>query len=698
MTLQEIGITISAYDHSGQALGKITSYFSKLKKEISGAWAEGHKLTAVMKGLSSAGNMALGGGAALGAGLGFRQMAEDAGQAEHSLAALGNIANMSQGELAKVRKDLLGMSSRTNQSQAELLGGLTALMGRGMGKSEAMQVLEAIGKTSTATGASVEDLAKTVFTATSTMKMPLNQVGQLFDSLAQAGKEGSFELKDMAKSMPELAAKAANLGMSGHKGMVQLAAWGQIAKMGTDDPAIAANNLANFLDKVTGKEAVANFAKHGIDLRAATSQAWASGDFIGTMLQIIQRDTKGDTFKLNELFGDVQVKNFLAPALQHLGEYRKIAADSMGAKGVVGKDYDRMMGTFMEKAKKLKIQMAEAFVPKFGPWMDRAGKLFDVLNRHPKLFGAAINTAVGIFGVGAVLKLGSATIGTLQGVGAAAGKAHSLFTRFASSNDLMRNAMVKGIPWIRNLTLATWGTTKAFAAQAAAWAMTPFGMITIGIIAVATGAILLWRNWDKVTAWFKSAWNWFQGLWAKVPGWARWLLPMVQIPMLIIGNWAKIKGFFGGLWTFISGMAKRFWEAGKNIAKAIWEGIKSAAMLPVEAVKGIVTRIRRFLPFSPAKEGPLRDIHRVRLVETIAEGIKPAALIGKMAQVARVMVPTLALAIPGAGASRSGITVNLTVHVQGTAQDGRKLAQEMMPEIIRQFEIYQDRQAYRSHR
>jgi hypothetical protein len=116
-------------------------------------------------------------------------------------------------------------------------------------------------------------------------------------------------------------------------------------------------------------------------------------------------------------------------------------------------------------------------------------------------------------------------------------------------------------------------------------------------------------------------------------------------------------------------------------------------------MRAIVTRIRRFLPFSPAKEGPLMDIHRIKLVETIADGIRPGALLGKVNQLARTMVPTLALAIPGGAAGgRAGLTVKVEVNVQGgAAQDGRRLAQEMMPEIVRQLEIYQDRQRIREH-
>jgi hypothetical protein len=87
------------------------------------------------------------------------------------------------------------------------------------------------------------------------------------------------------------------------------------------------------------------------------------------------------------------------------------------------------------------------------------------------------------------------------------------------------------------------------------------------------------------------------------------------------------------------------------------------------------------------------------LVETIAESINPSSLISKMGQLARVMVPSLALAVPGSAAGgRAGIVINLTVNVQGSASDGRKLVKEMMPEITKELDIYLDRRAYRSHK
>lgn len=86
----------------------------------------------------------------------------------------------------------------------------------------------------------------------------------------------------------------------------------------------------------------------------------------------------------------------------------------------------------------------------------------------------------------------------------------------------------------------------------------PVTWIVAGITAIAAGAYLLIKNWDKVK-------NFFAGLWAGIvsgfekfkqfalnaPKWVIGLLsafmPIVGIPMLIIRNWDKVKALFAGI-------------------------------------------------------------------------------------------------------------------------------------------------------
>src|SRR5690606_3980606 len=67
--------------------------------------------------------------------------------------------------------------------------------------------------------------------------------------------------------------------------------------------------------------------------------------------------------------------------------------------------------------------------------------------------------------------------------------------------------------------------------------------------------------------------------------------------------------------------AMEFFKAGQKIVQSIIDGIKSK----IEDIGGAMTQVaqkaRNFLPFSPAKEGPLKDIMDVKWGETISAGI-----------------------------------------------------------------------------
>ena len=72
----------------------------------------------------------------------------------------------------------------------------------------------------------------------------------------------------------------------------------------------------------------------------------------------------------------------------------------------------------------------------------------------------------------------------------------------------------------------------------------------------------------------------------------------------------------------IRAKATEFFSAGENIVTSIADGIKSAFSKVTGAMSDLTSKIRDFLPFSPAKEGPLRDIMNVKIAESIAEAIR----------------------------------------------------------------------------
>jgi hypothetical protein len=116
----------------------------------------------------------------------------------------------------------------------------------------------------------------------------------------------------------------------------------------------------------------------------------------------------------------------------------------------------------------------------------------------------------------------------------------------------------------------------------------------------------------------------------------------------------------------------------------IANGIKSAAGDPVGAVKGLVGDVRGFLPFSPAKRGPLQDIDKTgpALVSTIAEGVESnqgqltSALQATLGATPLGMAGGAALDVAGdaaqsvsGGGKRIEITVNNEIVLEGEAGD-----------------------------
>lgn len=71
-----------------------------------------------------------------------------------------------------------------------------------------------------------------------------------------------------------------------------------------------------------------------------------------------------------------------------------------------------------------------------------------------------------------------------------------MFVRFQS--------LARAIAWN---TICVWADVTALLAQAAAFAISPVGLITIAIVALIAVVTLLWKNWDKVTETVVRWWN-----------------------------------------------------------------------------------------------------------------------------------------------------------------------------------------------
>lgn len=234
---------------------------------------------------------------------------------------------------------------------------------------------------------------------------------------------------------------------------------------------------------------------------------------------------------------------------------------------------------------------------------------------------------------------------------------------------------------------AVWSFTAALLANPITW-------VIAGIIALAAAVYLVIRNWDKIKPW-------------------------------LMNLWARIKQIFNDGLGWFMGLGAKFMEAGSNIMTSLWQGISSKAQAVIDKVKDIAGKIRDHFPFSPAKTGPLRDINKIRIVETIASSIKPDALVKATSAVAAAGMLALAplsspaaLAMPrpapafsqgahagagGPGAGGGQPVIHFSPQITVGGQGGPEAADQVLaairkhlPELVRMIEQAQGVKARRS--
>ena len=734
-TMMKVSLTLVAFDKMSKvirdAVNKSNSEFEKLQNKIQmtaqSLDALGQNMTKLGAGLTLAGG-------GLAYKLGITQAIPEALALEHQLRELGNVGQLSAEQLADMDERLGSISRYTNQFRSEIAEGLNVLVASGIEPEKALDYMNVIGRTATAAQAEIVDISKTAFSLTDNLKVNVDDLGKTMDMLAQAGKEGRFELKDMASAFPSLTAGAAMLGMKGVPAVAELGAALQVAMKGAGTAPEAATNFESFLQAITSPMAVNRFQElYGVNLPAFLKRVAAENrDPIEEMIVLINQLTGGDMFKVSEIFRNKTDLNFLKPMMQNLDEYRRIKASSLGAEGIMDSDFNHMMETTNEQFKLLKINMKELVFPHLHKPIEILNKALTSINKNPLLQKGLFGAIIGTIGLGVVLSaLGTTAIligKIVSGYGRFLGYARDLTpvliknsakllefvglnsaahnltfkTKILQSGDKLGLASafsVKGglLADIRRidknlresllktfrefpstifksaLALKEWTVTSvksipsnfvaglnglkkgflgipnliktaivSFRAFSVTLLTTPLGWIALAIGAVA---LVIYKYWKPITGFFKGMWQGLkEGLQPLMPLFKQIgnsLSPILK-PIKAIIDWFKKlikpvedaggaaekmgvrfgKAIANIIVGFVKLVAKAF-EVGRKISDMLVGGMLSGIGKIKDGIGKITQVIRDHLPHSPAKTGPLKDLHKVKIVETIADTIKP---------------------------------------------------------------------------
>jgi uncharacterized membrane protein YgcG len=191
-----------------------------------------------------------------------------------------------------------------------------------------------------------------------------------------------------------------------------------------------------------------------------------------------------------------------------------------------------------------------------------------------------------------------------------------------------------GIGIFKGLILVVKGVSAVMGVLNAVMLANPIGLIVVAVLALiaAFAALVYWFN--DIEAWFMRQSMWVKLLMAPLLMLLAPFIALVKVIRYVIDHWDELKQAaidrLKGILDFITSLPERMYEAGVNIVRSIWDGMKSMWNDMTDWFEGGIQKLRDFLPFSPAKRGPLRDIHRLKLVETIAQNIKPGPMVSAM--------------------------------------------------------------------
>jgi len=233
----------------------------------------------------------------------------------------------------------------------------------------------------------------------------------------------------------------------------------------------------------------------------------------------------------------------------------------------------------------------------------------------------------------------------------------------------------------------------------------PITWYVLAAVALGTAVYFIIKNWDKISAFFSRLWQGIKNVFSRFWNWFKnSIFIYFYPPLLIFKYWDKIAPFFKNLWQGVKSIFSaawrwvvdlhvKFYDAGKNIVISIWNGMKTMITKPVELMAQMTKKMRDYLPFSPAKTGALRDIHRIKLVETVAQSIKARPLLNAWGNVTSQLYGHMQRPLPTPSAAGGGsvhITFSPTINLNGgaTEADGRRITDQLKTEFAKLMRDY----------
>jgi TP901 family phage tail tape measure protein len=515
---------------------------------------------------------------------------------EDALVRMGNTAEVYGKPLERIGKEIQAIGARFGYAGRDAIGGANDFVAAGMTLKSAMGSLTPTLLLAKTAGVEVTEASQAGIGVMQNLGVSVRELGMAFDIMARAGKEGRFEINDMARAFPGLSSRAKLLGMTGLDGVKRMSAMLQITRTNARDAEEAENNLLNFLDKLTGHETLQHFDKLGVSIEAVLNKSKKNGtDFVDDMLVEIRRLTKDgtDAIALTKLFPDRQARQAALALITQRKELERIRGTLSGGNvsGTLQKDFERIgtttkfgLGRAMAGLERIGVALGRAFGPTIGDiaerWAGFAERFAGWADRNPAIVKSIGLVAASFWG----LRTAVNAVGWLLG-----GKT---MLRFAMIGGQLAKLAFRGFAGFtsilgRGLFAAIRGVATSGFVRAGFSALGPFFMA--GLRALGPFALAGLR---AVAPWLLRGLGMAFGVLTGPVGWALLAASaaalIYQYREAIGRGWTNLVGWFTGT----------AWPAVANTWKAIdWRGIGAAIVDALtfglaSKLPGIIAKIR----------------------------------------------------------------------------------------------------------
>ncbi len=661
-----------------------------------------------------------------------------AAEFEKGLAEVATLTDMSVAELKdKYGKQILDLSQELGQAPELVVKGMYQAISAGVDPKEAIEFMRKAGK---AAIAGVSDVFTATDLATSiknSFNLPMQDMNKVYDVIFKTVQKGKTTFGEIAHSFQQVGASASSAGISFEH--IQTAVAQMTLGGVTTDRAYT--SLKYVIDALVAPADKAKkiFEKFGLEINAETLR---QKDLLGIMSELKQAmsnlSEKDQAEAIADIFGSQEAQMFVKDFMTNTEKYKGMLNDITNSTGATEGAYKKMSETTAQQYAKLKetlnslkIALGTSILPALNVFIGAIKKIVipiaEFAQRYKTLSGVILGGFVAI----------SAIIAVLGTMGIALGFAIKGYTNLKIAINLLTGSKLRLITAMKGITSAFLQNvtgTRGLIAAIRAFSMSAITAIRsvsiallttpIGWLALAIGAVafIVYKYWKPIAGFFKGLWQGIKdGLKGLEPAWNLFkkassivspiISPLKYIYSLIksllkpindTGKAAESLGLrFGkaisGILSSVLTLPTKMFSAGAKIVTGIYDGIKSAAMKPVEAIKGVVQKIRNFLPFSPAKEGALKDLNKIKLIETIAETIKPSPLLAAMSKAVEPVKAATQQAKTGAKSSTITVNYNPTLNISGatasTKEDFLAILKQHQAELLKLIQDAQAKQA-----